>query len=155
MELVLENDGRHVILLTPALHEGGEGGIYGILGTSQVAKLFHAPSAEAARKLAVMVKNVPEIGNCDGRFSLAWPLSRLMQPGGKCVGYLMTRVEGKVPLYHFSNPRLRPEWVSRGFLIRVASNLAAAVSAVHRAGHVIGDLNDSNVLVGTDASVTI
>ena len=42
-----------------------------------------------------------------------------------------------------------------GYLLRTARNLAAAVRAVHERGHVIGDLNESNILVNSMALVTL
>jgi DNA-binding helix-hairpin-helix protein with protein kinase domain len=38
----------------------------------------------------------------------------------------------------------RADWA---FLIRTAANCAAAFDAIHRAGHLVGDVNQSNVLV--------
>jgi DNA-binding helix-hairpin-helix protein with protein kinase domain len=41
------------------------------------------------------------------------------------------------------------------YLLRAARNLAIQVSQVHEAGHIIGDLNDSNVAVLGTAQVTL
>jgi DNA-binding helix-hairpin-helix protein with protein kinase domain len=47
-----------------------------------------------------------------------------------------------------------PEFDTR-YLYRVARNLSAAVAALHRSSYVIGDLNESNVLVNPSALVTL
>ena len=44
--------------------------------------------------------------------------------------------------------RITPDFGWPYFLHHVARNLAIAVNAVHARGHVIGDINESNVLVG-------
>lgn len=86
---------------------------------------------------------------------LAWPVDRLLDGRGECVGYVMPYVKDKEPLFTFSHPGTRPRWADYPFLLRVAKNVAAAVSAFHRHGYVLGDLNEFNFLVGPDASVAV
>ena len=44
---------------------------------------------------------------------------------------------------------------SWAFLVRTARNLAAAFDVVHRHGHVIGDVNQGNVVVSRKATVRL
>src|SRR5689334_14859618 len=79
------------------------------------------------------------------------PVDVLRQVGGsrRVIGFLMPRVRGLHPLVEFYNPKLRRQncpFFDYRYLHRTARNLAAAVGAVHARGHVVGDLNESNVL---------
>jgi len=70
----------------------------------------------------------------------------------------MPRVCGAQPLFHCYNPGSRrqfyPQFDSLA-LHRVARNLAAAVQALHSRGYVIGDVNESNILVSDAALITL
>ena len=48
--------------------------------------------------------------------------------------------------------RSSPDWSVRHSLL-MARNLAVAIDAVHEAGHRVGDINESNVLVAPDATL--
>jgi hypothetical protein len=70
----------------------------------------------------------------------------------------MPRVRQMLPLSEVYNPRARRRQLplfNYRYLVRTARNLCAAVQAVHQAGYVIGDLNESNVLVSDQALVTL
>lgn len=119
-----------------------------------VAKVFSHPSAERAEKLRAMIDNPPVVaGNVP--VVLAWPLDRLLTPNGDCVGYVMPFAKDMVLLYTVIQPGSRPRWADYRCLLRTAKHLALAVSALHRHGYVIGDINESNFLVGPDASVAV
>jgi DNA-binding helix-hairpin-helix protein with protein kinase domain len=78
--------------------------------------------------------------------------------GQQVVGFLMPRVTGMRPLLACYNPAIRrQEWplFNYRYLLRTAHNLAAAVRALHARGYVIGDVNESNVLVTETALVTL
>jgi DNA-binding helix-hairpin-helix protein with protein kinase domain len=154
MRLLLESRGDEVSLL-PALKRGGEGSIHPIAGEpGLVAKVFAGPSTERAEKLRAMLDNPPVVAG-GAPVLLAWPVDRLLNGRRECVGYVMPYVKDKEPLFTFSHPGTRPRWADYPFLLRVAKNVAAAVSAFHRHGSVLGDLNEFNFLVGPDASVAV
>lgn len=151
-----------------ALHEsgllgaGGEARIYAVTdGDSLVAKLWHKPSPERARKVRVMVANPPLDPMAAQRHaSIAWPIDWLHTPGRpqEPIGFLMPRVSGMRPLAEFCTPKPRREQCplfSYLYLYRTARNLATAVRALHERGYVIGDLNESNVLVSETSLVTV
>jgi TonB family protein len=136
---------------------GGEARVLGVPGRDDlVAKLYRDPTLERARKLAVMLENPPRL---DDGASLAWPLDLLTDlNGGRFAGFLMPRAEGP-RVFEFYNPvsrrRTAPlsDW---GLLHRAGANLAAAFDALHANGCVIGDVNESNILVSpTDGAVTL
>src|SRR5262249_20945180 len=95
-----------------------------------------------------------------GHASIAWPVERLLGVDGPrdVVGYLMPRVARALPVYEVYNPRSRlrlSPLFHQGYLLRTARNLAAAVAALHERDYVVGDLNETNVLVTNQALVTL
>jgi serine/threonine protein kinase len=135
---------------------GGEGAVYSIPGQpSLAAKVYHPSKAthERGRKLAVMLSNPPDDAmRASGHDSIAWPEELLELPGtGKVVGFVMARVDaGMRPVVDFYDPKARllshPAFTYH-HLMRAARNLASAVGALHAKGYIIGDVNESNVMV--------
>jgi DNA-binding helix-hairpin-helix protein with protein kinase domain len=154
MNLRLERS-DDLISLLPALTRGGEGSIHPVLGEPGiVAKVFAHPSMERADKLRAMIDYPPVVAG-NAPVVLAWPSDRLLNVNGECVGYVMPYVKDKEPLFTMSHPGTRPRWADYPFLLRTAKNIAVAVSAFHRHGYVVGDINEFNILVGPDASVAV
>lgn len=152
------------LILTPeaALGAGGEARIYAVLpGEQYVAKIYHQAEQAQARKLGAMLANPPEDPlAAQGKLSIAWPLDLLHTPSpeSRFAGYLMPRVSGAQPLFHCYNPGARRTFYPTFdylALHRVGRNLAAAVNALHSRGYVIGDVNESNILVSDSALVTL
>ena len=144
--------------LDPALEigAGGEAVVYGLPGDdSLVAKLYHDPGIDRARKLAAMVTHPPAM---PAGTAIAWPADVLLAERGGFAGFLMPRAEGP-RVFEFYNPVSRRATAPRfhaGLLHRAGRNLAAAFHALHAAGYVVGDVNESNLLVHPgDAAVTL
>ena len=134
---------------------GGEAVVYEVPGDERlVAKVYHQPSIERARKLTLMLANPPRMP--EGT-SIAWPVDLLLHPGG-FAGFLMPRAEGP-RLFEFYNPVTRRATAPAfhyGLLHRAGRNLAEAFHALHAAGYVVGDVNESNLLVHPrSAAVTL
>jgi len=136
---------------------GGEARVLGIRwAPGLVAKLYHRPTLEHARKLALMMETPPTL---PAGASIAWPVDLLTDPGGgRFAGFLMPRAEGP-RVFEFYNPVSRRktaplfDWAR---LHRAGANLAAAFDGLHGHGYVIGDVNESNILVSPhDASVVL
>jgi DNA-binding helix-hairpin-helix protein with protein kinase domain len=74
------------------------------------------------------------------------------------VGFVMPKVEGHREIHTLYGPTDRkaafPD-ASWSFLVRAARNLAAAVQTVHAHGHVVGDVNQGNVVVSRQATVRL
>ncbi|OCQ92467.1 DNA-binding protein [Oscillatoriales cyanobacterium USR001] len=143
---------------------GGEGRIYAVLqNPSLAAKIYHKPTDEDAEKLMLMFGKPPDVpikAPEPGHTSIAWPINLLQASGSKekIVGFLMSRVTKVAPIHTFYTPKTRREQkplFDYRYLHRTAQNLAAAVSAVHFSGYVIGDVNESNILVTDTALVTL
>ena len=144
-------------VLERAINRGGEAQIWTVRQEPHlVAKLYHKPLAEHQAKLTAMIAT--PLTHVGSHPAVAWPL-HLLYRQNTFVGYLMPRAASSLPLFHYYNPARRRRlgllhaWPR--FLHRTASNLAAAVELVHAHDHVIGDLNESNVLVNQAALVTL
>jgi serine/threonine protein kinase len=144
------------------LGRGGEAAIFAVIGEPElVAKIYHRPRAEYADKLAAMLAKPPKDPMAKaGHASIAWPIGRLYAPSdeSRFVGYLMPRIDKARLIYEYYNPRSRQQicpLFHYGYLLRTARNLAAAVRALHERGYVVGDLNESNILVTSQALVSL
>ena len=125
---------------------GGEGSVYDVIGdTASVAKLYHPKgrTREKERKILAMLA-APPTGAVKGQ--IAWPTDILYDSTGRFVGFLMPRIQNtaKIDCLYSYDKRDEHDY---GFYIQVAQNLCAAVEAVHKSGHVCGDLNPANICV--------
>lgn len=146
--------GRPVIL-GPELGAGGEGTVFALSGDERhVAKIYHnAISPEKADKLKAMVKLAsPELS----RFS-AWPAGTVHAGrNGPMVGVVLPRVYEHRPIQNLYSPAHRrvdypdKDWL---FLLHVGLNCAAAFDSIHCRSHVIGDVNQGNLLVSAQGTV--
>lgn len=147
------------------LGSGGEADVYAVAGRRAVAfKRYRdqrGGTTERARKLQAMVAQPPaEASPAAGHIAIAWPSAVVTDDGGAVVGFLMPAVDAArtLPVFQLYNPQSRlaaaPGFNWR-YLLRTARNIAAIVDALHRAGYVVGDLNESNLLVNRRALVTL
>lgn len=147
---------------TSTLGHGGEARVYPLpQDETLVAKIYHKPTKAHADKLAAMLANPPENPMVEqGHISIAWPfdLLRALDGSDRVVGFLMPRVKGMNSILDFYNPKSRRQkcpFFNYLYLHRTARNLAAAVGAIHARGYCVGDVNESNILVGNTALVTL
>jgi DNA-binding helix-hairpin-helix protein with protein kinase domain len=138
------------------LGAGGEAEVLAVPGRPELAfKRYRSPNSARTAKSKVMLEHPP-----DDRPDIAWPLELVPGSAGQADGFIMRRVNLRrnVPLFQVYNPGSRHK-VARAitwrYLIRTARNTAAIVDALHRAGYVVGDLNESNLLVDGRAVVTL
>jgi DNA-binding helix-hairpin-helix protein with protein kinase domain len=143
----------HEVGLGRCLGQGGEGAVYSVTTAAGTAAKVYArrPDALNARKLGAMVQLVTE----ELAAAAAWPTDLLLDPDtGEPAGFLMPRVDGHREIHKLYGPTDRraafPD-ASWAFLLRAARNVAAAFEAVHRHGHVVGDVNQANVVVSRQA----
>ncbi len=163
MRLVRQSDGSR-ILVNPqdTLGKGGEALVFPVQNTpSLCAKLYHDPTETQFRKLSVMLANPPEDPMAaQSHISIAWPhdILRFMFHGERFAGFLMPRAEGMRPLFNVYNPvtrRKESPLFSYRYLLRASRNMAASIHALHQRGYVVGDVNESNILVADTALVTL
>lgn len=163
MKLQCQVSGKIITIDTANLiASGGEGRIYRVLqDSSLVAKIYHKPTLEDGDKLTVMFSLPPNAPMAaPGHPAIAWPIDLLktLDKNPKIIGFLMPRVSRVSPIHIFYTPKTRREQkplFNYLYLHRTARNLASAVSALHQRGYIIGDLNESNILVSDTALVTL
>jgi len=162
------------LTLTTELGKGGEAAVYNIAELpDMVAKVYHHPTATRAAKLRAMLVNPPK--QPATHIAIAWPTALLYQHNQQYYvesslnesgsskdqsfkGFLMPKITGGRPIFQIYNPVLRgqlPYPFSWQALHRTAYNLCAVIQAIHAKGYIIGDLNESNILVNEQALVTL
>ncbi|MFY0566276.1 SH3 domain-containing protein [Archangium lansingense] len=147
------------LALGPEMGRGGEGAVYVLPKDPQrVAKVYlTAPPAEQGRKLEWMAAHAPK-----GVEKLAaWPHEVLHEgrAGGPVRGFTMPRVNGLKPIHLlYSTASRRKEFPTAdwAFLVQTALNCASVFEELHAVGHLVGDVNESNLLVSPrDATVRL
>jgi DNA-binding helix-hairpin-helix protein with protein kinase domain len=144
------------VALGPQLASGGEGAIYSLAGNPRlVAKVYHKPSAEKAEKLLTMARDA----SAELVKVAAWPTTTLHESHrGRPTGFIMPRVTGYEEIHKLYGPAHRRKTFPKAdwaFLVHAAMNCATAFDAVHSKGYVVGDVNQSNILVSAQALVCL
>ncbi|MEI6195359.1 MAG: PEGA domain-containing protein, partial [Verrucomicrobiota bacterium] len=143
------------------LGAGGEARVFILGRTGLAAKVYHKATAEHAAKLAAMLASPPvDPMASKGHVSIAWPSDLLLSCDRhrKVLGYLMPLVTELDPIINFYNTKTRKSQhplFSYCYLLRTARNLASSMCALHARGYVVGDINESNILVSETALVTL
>lgn len=141
------------------LGKGGEGVVYELpANRHRVAKVYHAhhqPDAAKQAKLRFMATTA----DAELLSYAAWPQETLHKTtNGPVVGFLMPKVSSRAPIHMLYSPAHRRQDYPKAawdFLLFAARNMAAAFAAIHHHGHVLGDVNQGNVLVGADSKVVL
>jgi len=155
LSVFFDDQGRRVGL-GAELGRGGEAAVYSVEGQPDlVAKIYHQPPGpERTEKLGQMVQLQSE-----RLLALsAWPVGSLYTTRNKTMaGFLMKNVSRFKDIHLLYNPKSRtrefPPKANWRFLIHTASNVARAFAAVHGCGHVIGDVNQSNIRVSPETAI--
>ena len=143
------------------LGKGGEGDIYRVPSNlQQVAKIYHEKdwNGERENKLKAMILNPPvdETRQKYQHISIAWP-EEILYEKGEVVGFLMPNIDKHPIIYECFAPQSRTKFpgINGAHLHHIAANLAAAVHSIHMIGHVIGDINQKNILVTPQSMITV
>jgi DNA-binding helix-hairpin-helix protein with protein kinase domain len=154
----IDESGRP-IRLGHELGKGGEGAVFELQDQPGLAaKLYFDPGI--ARKRGPKITAMAAASNDRLRNWTAWPAQpiRVAQSGGYAAGFTMPLISDRKPAFNLYLPKLRlrefPN-ASWPLLIRAARNTARAFAIVHESGHVIGDVNFGNILVGANATVRL
>lgn len=123
------------------LGEGGEGRVY--RHRDLALKIFAAPTPAREAKLRAFPATVPG--------SVIRPVELCHDRKGNVVGYAMRALDGAADIAAFARRKWREGRVDEARVLAVFRALVADVAALHRAGIVVGDLNDGNVIVTAPA----
>ena len=130
---------------------------------SRVAKIWRVPNRERAIKLIATIKNTPVPISARQNIRYCWPQD-VLTDGKNIVGYIMPAVNTNEfrQSQEFFNETLRKDTettlgvtITEKTLVTAARDLCAAVAEIHAAGHVIGDVNEKNILINSDGTVRI
>ena len=155
MDLKLRQSGE-TLRLGQQLGRGGEGTVFAVDGRpAEAAKVYTTPPGPTkVRKLNAMTQAAnPELLGI-----AAWPSDLLVDRTGNVLGFVMPRVSAKQDIHELYSPKSRSEAFPDAdfrFVVGVAANVARAFGTLHREGHVVGDVNHGNVLVGPDGTVML
>lgn len=168
MSNVYYSNSDTTIQLDRKIGQGGEGLIYLIHGyPSDVAKIYiKQQPPEVHRKILSMVNNPPADPTVNGptkHRSIAWPKEVLYFDRQKTrfAGLTMPKVDTKAfkPILTCLVKELRKQEFAGNFtwlhLYYTARNLASCIAALHERGYLIGDINESNILVHKNTILSI
>ena len=143
-------------MLGSRLGKGGEGVVYSLdHDESHAVKLYTVSDlVEREQKVEAMIRS----GMAQQVPQVAFPLSVVRDEAGRFTGFLMKNVLEHKPLHELYSPGSRkihfPQADYR-FLVRTAQNISKAIASVHAIGCVIGDINQSSILVSKSATVAL
>ncbi len=137
------------------LGRGGEGAVFETTESPEqlVAKIYHKPlSKEKQDKILTMVDNRSD----DLVKVAAWPVAAIHsgKAKGPICGFMMPKAVGFEPIHHLYSPGSRKQLfpdANWAFLIHAARNIAMSIATIHSHGHVVGDINQGNLLISKGA----
>jgi formylglycine-generating enzyme required for sulfatase activity/serine/threonine protein kinase len=148
------------LILGEIVGRGGEAEVYALSSHPQfVAKKYLDGKMPPLEKLQIMLKNPPADPTIkQNHVSIAWITDLLYDSKEQVCGYVMPQIAGGREVFKLYNPSLRCKHFP-GFswkhLHRTARNLSSAIAAIHSGDYVVGDLNESNLLVQSNTLITI
>lgn len=142
--------------LAKRIGHGGEGDVYLLSGEVRKAVKVYKQEKRAEREAKVHAIVRQRLAQSTSL--VAFPEEVVADKSGKFLGFTMRLVEGFHQLHQLYAPKSRkinyPKADFR-FLVRTATNVARAVAQVHSSPCVIGDLNESGLLVSQEATVAL
>lgn len=155
MQTYFDADGNQ-IQLGNLLGKGGEASVFNIIGQPKLAvKIYkETPSTETIKKLHKLI-DMPAISNT------AWPLKLIFEsnPASKVAGYLMPKAEGVKTWNNFnveiSRIQVKGYSYTPSFFHNMLTSFVNVLSDIHTAKLVVGDINDSNILVAKSGHCTV
>ena len=118
------------------------------------AKIYDNPDGDIENKLRAMLASPPDVPDADmDRVPIVWPVDILKDRVDRAIGFLMPKSSGTPLSAIFVSPTHRERQYE--FALKVARSLSKAIDILHEGPHVIGDFDESSVLVSDSATVTL
>lgn len=148
MKVRLGQFGQFVNVGSPIVG-GGEGSICpNDFSDSLLFKLFHRPSLQKEKKILAMLDHPPKIAcRVHRALRVTWPLEILYDPKGNFVGYAMARVPNAIKLFDIYHRSRVSTAKDRDIVLNLAYDICEIIDSLHQDGIMIGDINESNILV--------
>ena len=162
---IKRKDDQGSYILGEKLGEGAEGEVYSVANSPQwavkVYKPGKAPKDIQAKKLLAMEGLMPPLrGERAGHPSLTWPEQIIQDQNRDLVGLVMPRVDkaNTITVGEFFTPSVRQQKLRemnvpsdsrhiQNTTWKIITNLSQTAAKVHEQGHLIGDINERNILV--------
>lgn len=148
----------NIITLGKELARGGEGRVCLVQDNPNVVAKIYLDKALNKHAKANKIKAMCALYDDDiAKFS-ALPQRAIINSQGKVVGFIMERISDFKEihnLYGISTKRKFFDFADWGFMVHTAKNLAIAVAKLHRKNIVIGDINQGNILVNSQAMIKL
>ncbi|MFO0967911.1 MAG: hypothetical protein U0793_20315 [Gemmataceae bacterium] len=154
---LFDHHGRPIPVESQLGDRGGEGTVYSVLNNGTLAaKVYHADqrTPERFEKLKAQIA----LANARLLSVAAWPNGLAFDSRKQWVGFTMPRLVGFDLIQRLYNPVQRLKIFPRAswaFQVRAAMNLAAAFDELHRIGCLMGDVNERNEMVSSQALVRL
>lgn len=159
--MLYDSDGR-TFELGGEIGFGREGSVYHIVGEPFVAKIFHNPTPQTARKIESMAAILSVLFERKKQLllKLAWPLGALYErsDGRGFKGFFMYEVPEEFvsidAVSQFPGNPTAPR-ISERQKIEMLIDLCKLTSELHAIGITVGDWNPRNILVGEKGSLML
>ena len=147
----------HHLTATDAIGKGGEADVFKIAG-GRVVKIYKQPDhpdlvgldheqqaaknrlIEQQQKLPAFPKNLPTN-------RVVVPMELATDKSGQIIGFTMPFLKGTEVLFKYAERNFRQKGIDSTLVTKIFQDLHTTLGAVHKAGVVIGDFNDLNILV--------
>ena len=144
------------LVLGERLGGGGEGEVHAVRGHANRAVKIYFPKKRPERltKIAAMIDR--QLAAKSRRVS--FPMEQVSSTEGEFLGFTMRRISGYRIIFDLWHPQQRASHFATAdfrFLVHAAANAARAIAGVHYADCVVGDLNESGLLVSPQATVAL
>ena len=159
--MIVFDSGQQQFTLGEIIGTGGEATVFRVHQSQTLLAKIYDKGARAGyhRKLKWMQRYPPQDSTqMPGHVSIAWPVDLLYYQHNQLAGYLMPQVYNATSMLDVFNPRRRMRVLpgfNRKYLHRTARNLATALGSLHESGYIVGDINESNIMVTPSAMVTL
>ena len=154
---------EHVVTLDNVIGEGGEARVYKLGGGDMLAKVYRLPTdpeldpsqLDAARLRVVVAQKKLRLFPLDLPKTVVSPHDLVRETtSGLIIGYTMPFIKGAKPLADYKSNAVRSTTITDQHVMSIFRGLMSTVRAVHARGTILGDFNDTNVLIrGTEAFV--
>lgn len=138
------------------LGKGGEGTIFHVEGDSKIAVKIYTDGEERVRQLKLEAMIADRLH--ERTPFVAFPIETVAANKATFAGFTMRKAVGAKLMHQLCTPGDRktefPDANFR-FMVRVALNFARAVANINSLGAVIGDINESGVLIDKKGLVTV
>ncbi|HON51245.1 MAG TPA: hypothetical protein PKW18_04455 [Candidatus Sumerlaeota bacterium] len=156
MENIFLLKSKKPLILGKKIGQGGEGKVFEICDPLDcVAKIYETPPDNIKKqKLLRMVETAtPSLLKI-----AAWPIDLIVNANKQVRGFVMPRVVARHDIHRLYSPKNRIQVFPNAdfrFLVHVGANISRAFAVIHAHGHMVGDVNHGNILIGSNGTAML